>query len=62
MPPVPFRMIAEGAAFSADGRFLYVGNFVDGNVDILRLDGDALTKIGNFPLPGHPASMRSSTP
>jgi DNA-binding beta-propeller fold protein YncE len=55
-------MIAEGAAFSADGRFLYVGNFVDGNVDILRLDGDALTKIGNFPLPGHPASMRSSTP
>ena len=54
--------LAEGIAFSPDGRYLYVGNFVDGNVDILRLDGDVLTKVGALALPGHPASMRGSTP
>ena len=54
--------LAEGIAFSPDGRYLYVGNFVDGNVDILRLDGDLLTKVGALTLPGHPASMRGSTP
>ena len=54
--------LAEGLAFSPDGHFLYVGNFVDGDVDILRLDGDALTKLGSLALPGHPASMRGSTP
>ena len=54
--------LAEGIAFSPDGRYLYVGNFVDGNIDILRVDGDALTKVANLALPGHPASMRGSTP
>jgi DNA-binding beta-propeller fold protein YncE len=54
--------LAEGLAFSPDGQFLYVGNFVEGNMDILRHDGDTLTKVASFPLPGHPASMRGSTP
>jgi DNA-binding beta-propeller fold protein YncE len=54
--------LAEGAAFTPDGRFLFVGNFVDGNMDILRLDGDTLTMVGSLALPGHPASMRGSTP
>ena len=54
--------LAEGLAFSPDGHFLYVGNFVDGDIDILHLDGDALTKLGSLALPGHPASMRGSTP
>jgi DNA-binding beta-propeller fold protein YncE len=54
--------LAEGIAFSPDGRYLYVANFVDSDIDILRLDGDALTKVASFPLPGHPASMRGSTP
>ena len=53
---------AEGIAFSPGGRYLYVGNFVDGNVDILRVDGDSLTKAAGLALPGHPASMRGSTP
>ena len=52
----------EGIAFSPDGRYLYVGNFVDGNMDILRLDGDTITKVANFALPGHPASLRGNTP
>jgi hypothetical protein len=42
-------------------RHLYVGNFVGGDIDILRLAGDALTKVASFALPGHPASMREST-
>src|SRR5690349_11265486 len=54
--------LAEGLAFSPDGHFLYVGNFVDGNIDILRVDADALVKVGSLALPGHPASMRGSTP
>ena len=54
--------LAEGIAFSPDGHFLYVGNFVDGDIDILRVEGDTLTKVGNLALPGHPASMRGSTP
>ena len=54
--------LAEGLAFSPDGHFLYVGNFVDGDIDILHLDGDTLTKLGSLALPGHPASMRGSTP
>jgi hypothetical protein len=54
--------LAEGIAFSPDGSYLCVGNFVDGNIDILRLDGDALTKVASFALAGHSASMRGSTP
>ena len=54
--------LAEGIAFSPDGRYLYVGNFIDGNIDILRLAGDSLKKVGTLALPGHPASMRGSTP
>ena len=54
--------LAEGIAFSPDGRYLYVGNFVDGNIDVLRVDGDNLTKVASLALPGHPASMRGSTP
>ncbi len=54
--------LAEGIAFSPDGRFLYVGNFVDGDIDVLRRDGDALIKIDSLALAGHPASMRGSTP
>ena len=52
--------LVEGIAFSPDGRYLYVGNF--GDSDILRLEGDNLTKVANLPLPGHPASMRGNTP
>jgi|SRR5215469_492413 len=58
----PVDGLAEGLAFSPDGRFLYVGNFIEGNIDILRLDGDRLAKVATFPLPGHPASMRGNTP
>lgn len=54
--------LAEGAAFSRDGRYLYVGNFLDGDVTVLALQGDKLATIGTLKLPGRPASLRGSTP
>jgi DNA-binding beta-propeller fold protein YncE len=54
--------LAEGVAFSPDGKYLYVGNFMDSDITILRLEGDRLVKTGTLKLPGHPASMRGSTP
>lgn len=55
--------LAEGIAFSPDGRFLYVGNWGEQNLVTYRLDGDKLVAVGTpLKLPGHPASMRDSTP
>jgi DNA-binding beta-propeller fold protein YncE len=54
--------LAEGAAFSPDGKYLYVGNFLDSDLTVLRLRGNRLVKVGSLKLPGHPASLRGSTP
>jgi DNA-binding beta-propeller fold protein YncE len=54
--------LAEGVAFSPDGDYLYVGNFLDSDITILHRQGDRLVKAGTLKLPGHPASMRASTP
>ena len=49
----------EGAVFSADGRWLYVGNYTDKNISVLRVDGDTVVNTGVVvALPGSPASMR----
>ncbi len=51
--------LPEGAVFSPDGRYLYVGNFIDSDVSILKVEGAKVTDTGKrFRLPGHPASMR----
>jgi YVTN family beta-propeller protein len=51
--------VPEGAVFSPDGKYLYVGNFNDNDVSILRVDGTQVTDTGKrLQLPGHPASMR----
>ncbi len=56
---VDVRGLPEGAVFSADGRYLYVGNFIDQDISILRVDGDQLVNTGkSLQLPGHPAAMR----
>ena len=53
-------VLPEGAAFSADGSYLYVGNFIDKDLSVLRVDGDNITDTGSrFKLPGQPASMRA---
>ena len=52
--------LPEGGAFSPDGQFLYVGNFMDGDLWVLRVDGTQLTDTTQrIKLSGHPASMRS---
>ena len=49
----------RAVAFSPDGSYLYVGNFIDGDLWVLKVDGTALTDTSQrFKLPGHPASMR----
>lgn len=55
--------LPEGAAFSPDGKYLYVGNYMDDDLSILKVDGTVVTDTGRrFKLPGHPASMRSVVP
>jgi hypothetical protein len=45
--------------FSGDGKYLYVGNYIDRDITILRVDGDQLVNTGkSLQLPAHPASMR----
>lgn len=52
--------LPEGVAFSADGGTLYVGNFIDGTISVLKVEGTKMTPEGQpLKLPGHPASMRS---
>jgi DNA-binding beta-propeller fold protein YncE len=59
---VEVRGLPEGAVFSQDGRYLYVGNFIDQGVSILRVEGDRLVNTGkSLTLPGHPAAMRGRT-
>ena len=53
--------LPEAVCFSADGRFLYVGNFIDQDFSILRVNGTRVTDTGKrFKVPGHPASARCS--
>ena len=56
---VEVRGLPEGTVFSPDGKHLYVGNFLDSDVSILRVDGTKVTDTGKrLQLSGHPASMR----
>jgi len=51
--------LPEAVAFSPDGSYLYVGNFIDGDLSVLHIDGTQLADTGQrFKLTGHPASMR----
>ncbi len=60
---VEVRGLPEGAVFSPDGKYLYVGNYMDDDISILKVDGTTVTDTGKrFQLPGHPASMRSVVP
>jgi DNA-binding beta-propeller fold protein YncE len=54
--------VTEGAAFSPDGQYLYVGNFLDSDITILRRENDKLVPVSSLKLPGHPASMSGSAP
>ena len=52
--------LPEAVSFSPDGQYLYVGNFMDGDLWVLHVEGSKLTDTTQrIKLPGHPASMRS---
>ncbi|HEX5452357.1 MAG TPA: beta-propeller fold lactonase family protein [Stellaceae bacterium] len=51
--------LPEGGAFSADGSYLYIGNFISKNFSVFKVNGDELTDAGTFKLPGQPASVRA---
>jgi DNA-binding beta-propeller fold protein YncE len=54
-------VLPEAIAFTPDGRYIYVGNFTDQDISILKVDGTDVTDTGKrFKLPGHPASARMS--
>jgi DNA-binding beta-propeller fold protein YncE len=53
--------LPEGVVFSPDGKYIYVGNYTDRDVSILRVNGTRVTNTGRrFTLPGQPASMRGA--
>jgi DNA-binding beta-propeller fold protein YncE len=53
--------LPKGMAFTPDGKYLLVGNYLDQDISILKVDGTKITDTGKrFKLPGHPASMRMS--
>jgi DNA-binding beta-propeller fold protein YncE len=55
--------LSEGIAFNPDGRYVYVANWGEQNLVTYRLDRDKLVAVGTpLKLPGHPVSMRGSTP
>jgi DNA-binding beta-propeller fold protein YncE len=59
---VEVRGLPEGAVFSNDGRYVYVGNYQDRDISILRVDGDQLVNTGkSLQLPGQPGSTRGRT-
>ena len=60
---VEVKGLPEGAVWSPDGQYLYVGNYIDSDISILKVEktkkGIAVVNTGKtLKLPGQPASMR----
>jgi DNA-binding beta-propeller fold protein YncE len=55
----PIGALPEGIAFSPKGDYLYIGNYIDRNLQVFHLTGGKLVDTGAvLKLPGQPASMR----
>ncbi len=53
--------LPEAAVFTPDGRYLFVGNYLDKDFSILKVEGGKVADTGKrFSVPGHPASARMS--
>src|SRR6201994_3123651 len=51
--------LPEAAQFTPDGKYILVGNYLDQDFSILKVDGTKVTDTGKrFKVPGHPASAR----
>jgi len=61
---IEVRALPEGVAWSPDGKYLYVGNYMDSDLSILKVvdtkKGPRVVNMGkSLKLPGQPASMRA---
>jgi DNA-binding beta-propeller fold protein YncE len=55
--------LAEGIAFSPDGKYVYITDWAKQELDAFRIAGNKLVPAGSsLKLPGHPASMRGNAP
>jgi len=55
----PLGGLPEGVVYSPKSDYLYVGNYVDKDVQVFHIAGGKLTEVGpRLKLPGQPASMR----
>ena len=53
--------LPEAVVFTPDGKYLYVGNYLDQDFSILKVNGTEVTDTGKrFKVPGHPGSARGS--
>ena len=51
--------LPEAVMITPDGRYIYVGNFLDKDFSILKVNGLNVADTGKkFAVPGHPASGR----
>jgi sugar lactone lactonase YvrE len=55
---VKLGSVPEGLAYSADSKYVYVGDFTDKRLHIIKADSKGLKETGAMALPGHPASIR----
>jgi DNA-binding beta-propeller fold protein YncE len=55
----PLGKLPEGIAYSPNSDYIYVGNFVDKDLQVFRINNGKPTQVGpNIKLPGQPASIR----
>jgi len=56
----PLGGLPEGVVYSPNSDYLYVGNYIDQDLQVFSLAGGKLTEVGpKLKLPGQPASMRA---
>jgi DNA-binding beta-propeller fold protein YncE len=55
---VKLGSVPEGVAYSRDSKYVYVGDFTDKLLRIIKVEPKGLSETGKMSLPGHPASLR----
>ena len=51
----PIGALPEGIAFSPNSQYVYIGIYIDRNLQIFRIAGGKLVRVSTLPLPGQPA-------
>ncbi len=55
----PVGGLPEGVVISGDSKYVFIGNYIDKDIQTFRISGGKLVQVGAaFKLPGQPASMR----